>query len=94
MVIDEFSLFSFFNPLFAALKTNLQGLEKDDSMKKIFQIIFFKNNNQVFELDINTSEVYRRLAESPDATPGERIDLDKRKLTVAPADFEVAPGRV
>jgi hypothetical protein len=69
-------------------------LEKDDRMKKIFQIIFLKNSDDVFELEVKTPVIYRRLAESPDSTPGERTDLDKRKLTAAPADIEEAPGRV
>ena len=63
-------------------------------MKKIFQIIFLKSDNQIFEQELQAPVIYRRLADSPDSTPGERIDLDKRKLTTAPGEFQAAPGRV
>jgi hypothetical protein len=62
-------------------------------MKKILQIIFSKTTARPIE-QIKSPPIYRRLADTPDSVPGERIDLQKRQLTAAPVDFEMAPGRI
>jgi hypothetical protein len=63
-------------------------------MKKILQIIFSKTSSRSLEQPLKDPVIFRRLADSPESLPGERIDLQKRQLTSAPVEFEAAPGRI